>query len=93
MDIKAVFTEFCGPSVLFVEEKHPFRTLTIVYTIPALDPDKKWQTVAHLRNGLEVVLRQAVKRCADHARQDAYRRTGHRDADMKQLLRGRLTGG
>jgi hypothetical protein len=90
MDIKAVFTEFCGPSVLFVAETHSNpHTLKITYSIPALDPDDRRFAVAHLRNGLETVLRQAVKRCADHARLDAYNRTGHREADMARLLSGR----
>lgn len=89
LDIKAEFTAFCGPSVLFHHETHAGRNLRITYTIPALDPADKRFIVAHLRNGLESVLRKAVRRAADSARLDAYHRTGHRDADMQKLLSGR----
>lgn len=90
MDIEGVFKEFCGPSVLFIGRITTHgRTLKIEYTIPALNPDDKHFVIAHLRNGLETVLRQAVKRCADQARLDAYSRTGHREADMARLLSGR----
>lgn len=92
MDIKSEFTEFCGPSVLYKSHERQGRTLRIVYTIPALSEDQR--TISgHLRNGLESILRREVRRMAGSARNDAYHRTGHRDADMKQLLSGRLTGG
>lgn len=88
MDIKAEFTEFCGPSVLYNSHERQNRTLRIVYAIPALSDDPR--TVhAHLRNGLETVLRRAVRQMADSARRDAYHRTGHRNADMQRLLSGR----
>jgi hypothetical protein len=89
MDIKAEFTHYCGPSVLFIAEHRQGHTLKITYTIPALDPIDHRFVIAHLSNGLEQVLRRAVRRAADHARQDAYRRTGHYAADMKHLLSGR----
>lgn len=92
MDIKAIFTKYCGPSVLFIEAQNSGRTLRITYTIPALDPDEKRFIVAHLLNGLNVTLLNAVRKCADRAATDAYIRTGHRDADMKELLAGRLVG-
>lgn len=88
MDIKTEFTKFCGPSVLFGREERAPRTITIIYTIPAIDDDPR-RVTAHLRNGLESVLRAAVKKMADSARNDAYHRTGHRDADMQRLLSGR----
>lgn len=89
LDIRDEFTRFCGPSVLFVERVSTMdRTLRIKYSIPALEDEPRF-VVMHLRNGLESVLRKAVHRAADSARLDAYRRTGHRDADMKQLLSGR----
>lgn len=88
MDIKIEFTEFCGPSVLYKSHAKEGRTLRIFYTIPALSEDQR-QIIAHLRNGLESTLRRQVRMAADSARNDAYHRTGHRDADMKQLLSGR----
>jgi len=93
MEIRDEFTRFCGPSVLFLARVATTgRTLKLTYTIPAIDHEPRF-VIAHLRNGLESVLRQAVRRCAEQARQDAYRRTGHRDADMKQLLQGKLVHG
>lgn len=88
MDIKSEFMEFCGPSVLYKSHVKEGRTLRIFYTIPALSEDER-KVVAHLRNGLASVLRREVRRMADSARNDAYHRTGHREADMKQLLSGR----
>lgn len=88
MDVKTEFTLYCGPSVLYKSHSREGRGLKIVYTIPALSEDER--TVhAHLRNGLASVLRRAVCTMADSARNDAYRRTGHRDADMARLLSGR----
>lgn len=88
MDIKSEFTLYCGPSALYKSHERQGRTLRIVYTIPALSEDQ--HTVAgHLRNGLETVLRREVRRMAGSARNDAYHRTGHRDADMARLLSGR----
>jgi hypothetical protein len=92
MDIQAVFTEYCGPSVLFIEANNSGRTLKVTYTIPALDSALQRFVVTHLRNGLERTLWHAVRRCAADARNDAYRRTGHREADIKELLAGRLVG-
>lgn len=89
MDIKSEFTQFCGPSVLYKSHERRDRTLRIVYTIPALSEDER-KVHGHLRNGLETVLRRAVRQLADSARQDAYHRTGHRDADMQRLLSGRI---
>lgn len=60
----------------------------VFYTIPAVSEDQR-EVVAHLSNGLAWTLLRAVRRCAESARNDAYRRTGHRDADMQQLLSGR----
>lgn len=88
MDIKSEFTKLCGPSVLFGKEERAPRTITIIYTIPAIDHDLR-RVTAHLRNGLESVLRAAVKQMADSARNDAYHRTGHREADMQRLLSGK----
>lgn len=87
MDIKSEFTQFCGPSVLFVDVVREGRTIRINYSIPALE--FRVQIIAHLRNGLESTLRRAVRQMADSARNDAYRRTGHREADMQRLLSGR----
>lgn len=87
MDIKSEFTQFCGPSVLFLDVMREGRTITINYSIPALE--FRGQIIGHLRNGLETVLRRVVRQMADSARNDAYRRTGHRDADMAHLLSGR----
>lgn len=88
MDIKSEFILFCGPSVLYKSHLKEGRTLRIYYTIPALSEDTR--TVSgHLRNGLETILRRAVRQMADSARRDAYHLTGHRDADMAQLLSGR----
>lgn len=65
------------------------RTLTVVYTIPALG-EERYRVVAHLRNGLAIVLMRAVRQAAHSASDHAYRATGHRDADMKRLLQGKL---
>ena len=93
LDVKDEFTRFCGPSVLFVERHTTHgRTLKIVYTIPAIDTDERRFVIAHLRNGLESVLRQAVRRCAKQAFDDAYVRTGQRAGDMRQLMSGRIHG-
>lgn len=90
MDIRALFTEYCGPSVLFISSsRENVRTIKIEYSIPAIDPEERRFVIGYLRNGLESVLRRQVLRAADHARMDAYRRTGHRDADLKRLLSGR----
>lgn len=89
MDIKSEFTQFCGPSALYKSHDRKPRTLEIVYTIPALSEDER-KVFGHLRNGLESVLRRTVRQMADSARRDAYHRTGHREADMKQLLSGRV---
>lgn len=88
MDIKAEFTEYCGPSVLYKSHAREGRTLRIFYTIPALSEDQR-EIVVHLRNGLESTLRRQVRMMADSARNDAYHRTGHREADMARLLSGR----
>lgn len=88
MDIKSEFTHFCGPSVLYKSHDRQPRTLEIIYTIPAVSEDEH-KVFGHLRNGLESVLRRAVRAMAGSARNDAYHRTGHREADMKQLLSGR----
>lgn len=92
MDIKTVFTQYCGPSVLFASQNHEGRTLTVVYTIPALDPDQAYTVVTHLRNGMESLIWHAARRCAYEARNDAFRRTGQRDALIKESLAGRLVG-
>lgn len=88
MDIAAEFTLFCGPSVLYKSHDRKSRTLEIVYTMPALSEDER-KVFGHLRNGLESTLRRTVRQMADSARNDAYHRTGHRDADMQRLLSGR----
>lgn len=88
-DIKAEFTRFCGPSALYSSHTKEPRTLTLVYTIPAIGADTH-RVVAHLRNGLSVVLMRAVRQCAASAANHAYVATGHREADMQQLLRGKL---
>lgn len=88
MDIKSEFTLYCGPSVLYKSHERDGRTLRIVYTIPALSEGER--TISgHLRNGLESILSRAVRQMADSARNDAYHRTGHREADMQRLLSGR----
>lgn len=89
LDIRAEFTRFCGPSVLHASHSRENRTLTVVYTIPALGGDA-YRVVAHLRNGLATTLRRAVRQAAASAAAHAYNATGHRDADMQQLLKGRL---
>lgn len=88
MDIKSEFTQFCGPSALYKSHNRQPRTLEIVYTIPAVSEDEH-KVFGHLRNGLESTLRKQVRMIAASARIDAYRRTGHRDADMARLLSGR----
>lgn len=89
LDVKAEFTRFCGPSALYSSHTKEPRTLTLVYTIPAIGTDTH-RVVAHLRNGLSVVLMRAVRQCAASAANHAYAATGHREADMQQLLKGRL---
>lgn len=89
LDIKNEFTLFCGPSVLYRSHDQQPRTLKIVYTIPAVSEDKR-EVFGHMRNGLASVLRQTVRAMAASARNDAYRQTGHRDADMAHLLSGRV---
>lgn len=88
LDIKAEFTQYCGPSVKFERDIRDGRTLTIEYTIPAIDTECR-KVVGHLRNGLERVLMRAVRQMAASASADAYHRTGHRDADMQHLLQGK----
>lgn len=88
MDIKAEFTQYCGPSVLYKSHGQGGRILEIIYTIPALD-EEEHSISDHLRNGLESTLRRSVRQMADSARNDAYHRTGHREADMARLLSGR----
>lgn len=91
MDIKTEFTDFCGPSVLYKSHVKEGRTLRIFYSIPAVDQDQDRRVVvSHLRNGLETILRRTVRAMADSARNHAYHRTGHRDADMQRLLSGRV---
>lgn len=87
-DIKEEFKRFCGPSVLFDHHIKDGRNLTICYSIPAID-GTKYRVVAHLRNGLDTVLRATIKQLAGSAFNHAYRITGHRDADMQRLLQGR----
>lgn len=88
MDIKSEFTQFCGPSVLYKSHGQNTRILEIIYIIPAISDDPH-RIHGYLRNGLESVLRRAVRQMADSARNDAYRRTGHREADMQRLLSGK----
>lgn len=88
MDVRAEFTRFCGPSVLYKMHKKEGSTLRIIYAIPALGEDE-YRVTGYLRNGLQSVLRAAVLRMAATARDDAYCRTGHRAADMQRLLSGR----
>lgn len=89
MDVKAEFTKFCGPSVLYSSHSREGHTLTVVYTIPAIGGET-YKAVAHLRNGLAIVLMRAVRAAAASAANHAYVATGHREADMKQLLKGKL---
>lgn len=89
LDVKAEFTRFCGPSALYSSHSREPRTLTVIYTIPALGEDTH-RVVAHLRNGLQVVMMRAVRQAAASAANHAYVATGHREADMKQLLQGKL---
>jgi hypothetical protein len=88
MDIAATFRRYCGPSVQFVGETREGRRLTITYMIPAMG-DSLCTVSGELSNGLSSMLHRMVKILADRARNDAYRRTGHRDADLKHLLSGR----
>lgn len=88
LDVKAEFTQYCGPSVKFEAEKRDGRTIMIEYTIPAIDMERR-KVVGHLRNGLERVLMRVVRQMAASAQGDAYHRTGHFDADLARLLQGK----
>lgn len=89
LNVAEEFKRFCGPSVLFDHHIKDGRTLTICYSIPAIG-DERYRVVAHLRNGLDSVLRMTVKQLGGSAFNHAYRVTGHRDADMQRLLQGKL---
>src|SRR5882757_8936190 len=89
MDVAAEFSRYCGPSVKFEVCQRDGRTITIEYSIPAISTERR-RVIAHLRNGLEIVLRRVVRQMAASASADAYRATGNRDADMAKLLRGKV---
>lgn len=90
MDVPAEFKAHCGPSVLFVEWRKDGRAILFKYTIPGLDPGHVYKIYGYVRNGLDLSLRREVIRCANAARTHAYRRTGHRTADIQRLLQGKL---
>lgn len=88
--IGRLFKEHCGPDVNFISSERIFRELKISYNVPRYDPELVFFIRVTPGNGLHASIRSAVLRAADAALGHAYRITGQRAADLKQLLEGRL---
>lgn len=84
-DAKTEFERFCGSDVKYLRhEGPPSRNLCIYYSIEG--QDRELSVNCHLMDGTNIRLRNAARRCAKLAYDDAYRRTGKREADMNMLL-------
>lgn len=88
MEVADMFKRYCGPSVRFITHDRSGSDLKITYDIPAIASEPRVISVP-LRNGLAPTLYLAIRALGERASNDAYNRTGHREADMKRLLSGR----
>jgi hypothetical protein len=88
--IASLFKQHCGPDVSLTSSERVFREIKISYTIPLYNPERVFYIRVTPENGLHGSTRKAVLRAADAALGHAYRMTGKRAADMRQLQEGKL---
>lgn len=85
-DVETEFQRYCGANVKYLEHSIKNHQLTVAYEIPGLG---KRYVHGHLRNGTDLAQRDTSRQIAHIAFNDAYRLTGQRDRDMRQLLQKR----
>lgn len=90
MDVKATFELWAGDDVRYVGHERTGRSIEITYRIPKVDGERKFHVDVLITSGVPSAVHAAIKRCAGAAQTDAYRRTGQRDADMANLMQGKL---
>lgn len=86
-DVKTEFERYCGADVKYVEHQIENRQMTVKYAFTANGMTRRISAL--MPNSTNTALRDTARRIAKSAFDDAYRLTGKRDADMKQLLQGK----
>lgn len=88
-EVKQHFTRHSGGLVTYVGDElgQNGRRLIIHFTVNGTDI--RASAYCELHNGTSWAMRDATRRCAKQAFDFAYRSTGKREADMKNLLDGK----
>ena len=89
MSVEATFTLYCGPDAYYVSHEQIGRKLIIEYKVRGDDGVRAaWRL---LKSGTPAAMNWAIRSVAEDVRLRSYRMSGKMEADLKQLLEGRLT--